>query len=65
MKRYTANTDVKKAVSELIEQFGARLVLEAMAEYCAENLGLSIFGGQLLEAANYLSDAARRTMRKP
>jgi hypothetical protein len=33
-KRYTANTPVARAVSQLIEQYGGRLVLEAVADYC-------------------------------
>ena len=36
-KRYTANTPVARAVSELIDQYGGRLVLEAVADYCFQH----------------------------
>jgi hypothetical protein len=38
-KRYTANTPVSRTVSELIDQYGGRLVLEAVADYCFQHLG--------------------------
>ena len=38
-KRYTANTPVARAVSELIDQYGGRLVLETVADYCFQHLG--------------------------
>ena len=42
-KRYTANTPAARAVSELIDQFGGRTVLEAAADYCFQHLGLRCF----------------------
>jgi hypothetical protein len=42
-KRYTANTPVGRAVSELFEKYGGRPVLEAAADYCFQHLGLRCF----------------------
>ena len=42
-KRYTANTPVARALSELIEQYGGCLVLEAVADYWFQHLGVRCF----------------------
>jgi hypothetical protein len=53
-KRYTANTPVVRAVSELIDQYGGRLVLEAVGDYCFQNLGLRCFAAGFGQAAEQL-----------
>ena len=57
-KRYTANTPVAPAVSELIDQYGGRLVLEAVADYCFQHLGLRCFAAGFGQAAEQLGSAA-------
>jgi hypothetical protein len=56
-KHYTANTPVARAVSELIEKYGGRLVLEAVADYCVQNLGLRWFAAGFGQAAEQLGSA--------
>jgi hypothetical protein len=53
-KRYTANTPVARAVSELIDQYGGRLVLEAVADYCFQHLGVRCFAAGFGRAAEQL-----------
>jgi hypothetical protein len=50
-KRYTANTPVARGVSDLIERFGGRLVLEAVADYCHQHLGVKCFAAGFAAAA--------------
>ena len=56
-KRYTANTPVARAVSELIEKYGGRLVLEAVADYCFQHLGVRCFAAGFGQAAEQLGSA--------
>lgn len=58
-KRYTANRPHSRAVSQLIEQFGARLVLEAVADYCSQNLMLKVFESPFRSNARLLKGGAR------
>jgi hypothetical protein len=54
-KRYTANTPVACAVSELIDQYGGRLVLEAVADYCLQHLGVRCFAAGFGQVAEQLA----------
>jgi hypothetical protein len=56
-KRYMANTPVARAVSELIDQCGGRLVLEAVADYCFQHLGVRCFATGFSQAAEQLGSA--------
>jgi hypothetical protein len=56
-KRYTANTPVARAVSELIDRYGGRLVLETVADYCFQHLGVRCFAAGFGQAAEQLGDA--------
>jgi hypothetical protein len=56
-KRCTANTPVSRAVSELVDQYGGRLVLEAVADYCFQHLGLRCFAAGFGRAAEQLGSA--------
>ena len=56
-KRYTANTRVARTVPELIDQYGGRLVLEAVADYCFQHLGLRCFATGFGQAAEQLGSA--------
>ena len=53
-KRYTASSPVARAVSELMDQYGGRLVLEAVADYCFQHLGLRCFASGFGRAAEQL-----------
>lgn len=54
-KRYTANQPVTREVDALIERYGARKVLEAIADYCHQNLGLRCFAGGFTRSAEELA----------
>ena len=62
-KRYTANTPVARAVSELIDQYGGRLVLEAVADYCFQHLGVRCFATGFSQAADRLGSADDHSRR--
>lgn len=51
---FIANTAIKKDVAELIEKYGARLTLDAIAEYCRLALGLNVWARQIEHAARIL-----------
>jgi len=53
-KRYSANTPVARAVSDLIEKHGGRIVLEAVADYRFQHLGLQCFAAGFGRAAEQL-----------
>ena len=56
-KRYTANTPVSRAVSELVDQYGGRPVLEAVADYCFQHLGLRCLAAGFGQSAEQLGSA--------
>jgi hypothetical protein len=53
-KRYTAKTPVARAVDQLIEKYGGRLVLEAVADHCFQQPGLRCFARGFGQAAEQL-----------
>jgi hypothetical protein len=59
-RRYRADTPVKEAVEELIEEFGARQALEAVADYCEQILRLRCFVPGLRDAAESLNQEIER-----
>jgi hypothetical protein len=53
-KRYTAKTPVARAVDQLIEKYGGRLVLEAVDDHCFQHPGLGCFARGFGQAAEQL-----------
>jgi hypothetical protein len=55
--RYTANTPVARALSELLEKCSGHLVLEAVADYCFQHLGLWCFAVGFGRSAEQIGSA--------